>query len=183
MISDNMAASRGRSGNGSRKDARRDDMLRLESLLRDVGRLAVDIGRLEAKKSKESADVHEIAERNSLAETHGDVEIHAPLKNTIVVIQTRYGSYQIDTHTMVTIVDKIGAEHFFRAQKIDPKLTHEKVINISPLMERVRRKDRQARDWLNQMIGNGIAEKSTVRRITPLGMKRAVKLRKGRLHG
>lgn len=158
------------------------DMLKLEALLRDVGKLAVDIDRLDTMRREKSGAVHRIAEKNHLSELRGDVEIHAPLKNTVVVVQTKDGSYQIDTRTVAAVVNKIGAEHFFRTEGINPKLTHETVITIAPIAELVKRRNKEAKEWLNQMIEKGIVEKKTIRRITPLGVKRAVKLGKGRIH-
>jgi hypothetical protein len=155
------------------------DMRQLNVLLRAIGEMTEISGETERLRRSVSKDAHEIAERNNLAEKHGDVEIHAPMKNTLVVIDTGEGRYQIDTHTVAKIVNSEAAEAFFKKLRISPSLVHEVVPTVTKIEQLVKKKDNRARDWLNSMIEEGIVQMEVQRRITALGRKRPMKIKRG----
>jgi hypothetical protein len=155
-------------------------MPKLESLLREVGKIDVAVDKLKETRVEKAADVHELVERNRLAETRGVVIIYAPFKTSNVVVPTKSGNYQIQTYTTAEITDEKGAEHLFKELKIRKNMTHKTVIDITPMVELIKKGNKRYKEHFDALVEAGVAQTATVKKITALGKKRAEKFKKGR---
>jgi hypothetical protein len=173
MITGKTSAKKTNEQSGSTKEIQR-----LDSLLRSYGDLVVKISNLEKERAPIAKEIHEISERNNLAEKLGDVEIHNPFKKTILVVNVGGRPYQLETHIVAKCVDDVGLEQYFTNAKINPKIIHKQVVTLTYVSEQAKNRDMRKRELINDLVKKGIVELVTERRIIPLGRKREVNIKK-----